>query len=252
MGTLNGSKTMTKLKDRVVIITGASGKLGTALSRHFHKAGASLVLAARGEKRLRRLENSLGKERVLAIPTDGTDVKAVRKLLKIAVAKFGRVDCVVMCTGTWKQISLASNDTLAAERLDEDHYAFAKTAFVTGRVAFKFLQRRRGVVGLIAHISSHAAVRPRLAGNDTYGPTKAEASHYMAILNAEKKRLRIKNVQVTDLRPATINLPGMGLSSEQQRKAVQPSTIAEWIARHIGKKRVAPFKHFETKEGFAL
>ncbi len=83
-----------KLRDSVVVITGASSGIGRATSLAFAKEGAHVVLAARREQPLREVASeceSLG-VRALAVPTDISDEQAVQELARRAVERFGRID----------------------------------------------------------------------------------------------------------------------------------------------------------------
>jgi short-subunit dehydrogenase len=83
-----------KIRDSVVVITGASSGIGRATAQTFAGEGASLVLAARREQPLRETatecENLGG--RALAVPTDVTDERAVKELARRAIENFGRID----------------------------------------------------------------------------------------------------------------------------------------------------------------
>jgi NAD(P)-dependent dehydrogenase (short-subunit alcohol dehydrogenase family) len=83
-----------KVRDSVVVITGASSGIGRATALAFAKEGASVVLAARREQPLRQAATeceALG-GRALAVPTDVTDEGAVKELARRAVENFGRID----------------------------------------------------------------------------------------------------------------------------------------------------------------
>ena len=83
-----------KLRDAVVVITGASSGIGRATARAFAQRGATVVVAARREQALREVATEceqLG-GRALAVPTDVTDEAAVQALARRAVESFGRVD----------------------------------------------------------------------------------------------------------------------------------------------------------------
>ncbi len=83
-----------KIGDSAVIITGASSGIGRATARAFAGEGAAVVLAARREEALREVAaecEALG-GRVLAVPTDVTDERAVEELARRAVENFGRID----------------------------------------------------------------------------------------------------------------------------------------------------------------
>lgn len=83
-----------KIRDSVVVITGASSGIGRATARAFAEEGASVVLAARRERPLKEVATecrNLG-GRALVVPTDVTDRTAVEELARKAVEDFGRID----------------------------------------------------------------------------------------------------------------------------------------------------------------
>jgi NADP-dependent 3-hydroxy acid dehydrogenase YdfG len=88
-----------EIKDKVVVITGASSGLGEATARRLAREGAKLVLGARRLERLQTLagEFSLGDEAVVQI--DVSDYEQVRHLVDHAVRTHGRVDVIVNNAG---------------------------------------------------------------------------------------------------------------------------------------------------------
>lgn len=88
------------VRDKVIVITGASSGFGELIARMCAQAGARLVLVARSTDKLEQLARTLGgPERVLAIPTDITDQAAVAQLAARVIAHFGRVDVLVNNAG---------------------------------------------------------------------------------------------------------------------------------------------------------
>lgn len=86
-----------KLKDKVVIITGASEGIGRATALRLAAEGARLAIAARTRAKLETLAEeirAMGQE-VLVIPTDMTNPEQANTLVKETVAAFGRVDILV-------------------------------------------------------------------------------------------------------------------------------------------------------------
>ena len=71
-----------KLRDSVVVITGASSSVGRATALRMAKAGATLVLASRSEEPLREIAAQCQQftQRAVAIPVDVADETAVQSL----------------------------------------------------------------------------------------------------------------------------------------------------------------------------
>lgn len=86
-----------ELRDKTVIVTGASSGIGEATARLLHQAGAHPVLAARRADRLRQLSEQLGG--ALAVPTDVTDPAARQALVQAALDRHGRIDGLVNNAG---------------------------------------------------------------------------------------------------------------------------------------------------------
>jgi short-subunit dehydrogenase len=83
-----------RVKDAVVVITGASSGIGRATAITFARQGAVLVLAARREDALNEVVSECEAEgtRAMAISVDVADAKAVDELARRAVERFGRID----------------------------------------------------------------------------------------------------------------------------------------------------------------
>lgn len=89
------------IKDKVVVITGASSGLGEATARHLASLGAKLVLGARRTDRLEQIVKdiqSAGGEAV-AVTSDVTRREDLETLVQKAVTQFGRVDVLVNNAG---------------------------------------------------------------------------------------------------------------------------------------------------------
>jgi len=82
---------MENIKDKVIVITGASSGMGAATARKLIELGAKVVLAARREDRLKVLVDELG-ENAISVKTDVSKRTDLDNLIARAIEKFGRVD----------------------------------------------------------------------------------------------------------------------------------------------------------------
>ncbi|MFN4234611.1 MAG: SDR family oxidoreductase [Bacteroidia bacterium] len=91
------------MKDKVVIITGASSGIGKATAEVFAKQGSKVVLNARNEKLLTEVTEKIKKDfnnsNLLAIPGDVSIESDCKKLIDDTIAYFGKIDILINNAG---------------------------------------------------------------------------------------------------------------------------------------------------------
>ena len=92
---------MFNLKNRVVVVSGASSGLGAQMARGFAAQGADLVITARRIERLESLAEEIRAMGVKCLPVkcDVTDSAQVDAAAAAAEKEFGKVDVLVNCAG---------------------------------------------------------------------------------------------------------------------------------------------------------
>ena len=90
---------MEGIKDKVVVITGASSGLGEATARRLVKGGAKVVLGARRMDRLQTLAKELGLDEQAVVKTDVTQRDQVEALVERAIQLHGRIDVMLNNAG---------------------------------------------------------------------------------------------------------------------------------------------------------
>ena len=101
-----------KLREKVVVITGASRGIGRATAGVFAEEGARLVLAARSGNLLEIAASQLGGQ-LLTVADDLRHAEAPGRLIDAAIAHFGRIDVLINNAGATKRgtaLDLADDD----------------------------------------------------------------------------------------------------------------------------------------------
>lgn len=89
------------IKDKVVIITGASSGMGEAAAKHLATLGATVVLGARRSDKIEKLAKDINEAggKALAVKADVTNLEQVQHLVDTAVKQFGQVDVIINNAG---------------------------------------------------------------------------------------------------------------------------------------------------------
>jgi NAD(P)-dependent dehydrogenase (short-subunit alcohol dehydrogenase family) len=92
---------MSDLRDKIVLITGGSGGLGSALARAFSAQACRVVITARDPQRLRATAEEMARygAQVLALPCDISDRDAMLDLQKEIAARWGAVQILINNAG---------------------------------------------------------------------------------------------------------------------------------------------------------
>lgn len=95
----------------VVLVTGASAGIGDAIVRRFAKAGWRVVAVARRQERLEALAIDLkGVTDVAILAADVTSADAPKQAVKLAMERFGRLDCLINNAGAGRWAPHADTD----------------------------------------------------------------------------------------------------------------------------------------------
>lgn len=142
----------THLKGKVILITGASGGIGSAIARKFAMEGASLVLHFRSNKSgalalARELESSV---ECAVVKAELTSEREVRRLFNTAHKRFKRIDTLVANAGSWESRDVPMHRmTLQQWRRTQD--AVLTSTFLCTREFLKLVEKqRRGNIILVA------------------------------------------------------------------------------------------------------
>ena len=109
------------MQGKVVLITGGAKRVGAAICRHLHSAGANLMLHYRvsaGEARLLQAElNHQRKDSVALIQADLLDVAKLPAMVEQTVQSFGRLDALVNNASSFFQTPVGEITAAAWEDL---------------------------------------------------------------------------------------------------------------------------------------
>ena len=86
-----------QIKDKIAIVTGASGGIGLAVAKRLAQEGAKVVLAARSADKLKQLEREIPGS--FAVPTDMRKQEDIHQLVQQTEQKFGRIDILINNAG---------------------------------------------------------------------------------------------------------------------------------------------------------
>lgn len=97
---------MGMIKDKVIVILGASSGIGETTVRLLAKKGAKLIIASRREKKLKELADSLTGYTVAYKAADVASYEEVKAVIDMAMELYGRVDVLYNNAGIMPTASL--------------------------------------------------------------------------------------------------------------------------------------------------
>lgn len=173
MTPLNG-RVDAQLRGKTVLITGASGGIGSVTARQFVAEGARVVLQYRtGRDRADALVKEFGPDSAVAVRADLTREAEVKRLFLRARQCFGPLDTLVANAGSWenRDVPLAE---MSLRQWRETFDSVLTSAFLCAREFLRGVAERRR--GNIVFVSSTAAVFGE-AGHADYSAAKAAMAY---------------------------------------------------------------------------
>lgn len=203
--------------NQIVVVTGASGNLGSAVARRFLVAGARLALVDHDDEGLRAAFADLAAapEHLLLGGVDLTDEAATRQMVSRVIEQFSRIDVLANTVGGFR-----AGDPLHETPLETFDFMLAlnaRTAFILGRAVVPAMLRQGS--GKIIHTAAPAGQQGR-KNSAAYSASKAAVIRLTESMAAE---LKASGINVNCILPGTIDTP-------QNREAMPNADFSKWVA----------------------
>jgi len=216
---------MISLKDKIVLITGASSGIGAACARKFAAKGAKVCLAARREEKLRDLCGELtesGSE-CHYLPADITDETQVRALFDSVTERFGVPQILVNNAGRGLHSELCSISLKEWESVMKTN---VNGVFLCTREAVRRMIEKT-VRGHIITVSSIAGLFGA-PGFSAYCASKHAVNGFYKSIKWELKKQKIK---LSAIYPARVNTEFFDIYKKRpgRNQMLSPDDIADFI-----------------------
>ena len=188
---------MSKLENKVALVTGGSRGIGAAIAKRLAAEGASVAITysagqQKADEVVRSIESAGG--HALAIHADNIDAAAVKSAVTETVKKLGRLDVLVNNAGI---AAFKPLEEFTIEDFDRSVAVNVRAVFVAAQEAARHMPDG----GRIITIGSTNAERMPFAGGSVYGMTKAAVA---GLTRGLARDLGPRNITVNAVQPGPV------------------------------------------------
>ena len=216
------------LLDKIAIIYGAGGAIGSAVAKKFGCEGAKLFLTGRSKADLDKVAKEINAAGGFAetAQVDALDEQAVEQHLKMVIEKAGRIDISFNTVGVpnTKNILGVPLVEMDVEQFSLPIATYTRSYFLTARIAARWmLPNKSGVIMRVTALPSRTGI-PLLGG---YGPAMAALEALTRALSAE---LAPHGIRVVGLRPQAMPETRTIKEAYEPRAQATGMTWEQWQA----------------------
>lgn len=206
---------MSYLFGKVVVITGATGNLGSAVTRVFAAESAQLALVDLDQERLDQAVASLTGVQATGFKADLSTPESIDGLIEAITARFGQIDILVHTVGGY-----AAGEPVheaGVEVLDKMYNLNVRPLYLIGAAVARHMVAR-SVQGRLIFVLAKAGLKGS-KNHAAYTASKAAAIRIMESMAAE---LREYDIKVNGISPSTLDTPA-------NRKAMPDADPSKWV-----------------------
>ncbi|WP_345815798.1 SDR family oxidoreductase [Paraburkholderia sp. PREW-6R] len=215
--------------NRVVLVTGACGGIGSVLCKRFVQEGDKVLALDIDAAALKALAAQLGETQVTPVAVDLGDAAAVQQAVQAAAGVSGPVDVLVANAGAAEGLTLARTDAASWQR--DIHLNLNGTYHTVEAIRPSMIEREQGSIVLIGSVNGMAAL-----GHPAYSAAKAGLISYTKSLAIELGRYGIR---------ANIVCPGTVKTQAWQARVDKNPQVFEDL------KKWYPLRDFATPDDIA-
>ena len=189
------------LKNKNIIVTGASSGIGRQCAITFSQLGANVILIARNKERLKETYNKLEKGNHLIISQDITEYNTLEEIVSTAVEKLGKISGFVHSAGIEMTLPLRSMSPSDYENMFAVNVisGFELTKIISKK---KYINKEGASLIFISSIMS-------VVGNSALVGYSASKGALISAVRSMAIELAAKNIRVNCISPGHIEGAGM-------------------------------------------
>lgn len=215
------------LKNKTVVITGASDGVGKQVALKVAKEGSNLALVARNEERLNLVKEEclkLGSPKVEIYVCDISKKEEVKQTVNKIISDFNSVDILLNIAGVWQKLNLLENIT--DEEIDSVVDIDLKGMIYLTKYVVKYIKENEKEA-LIVNVSSRSGVTAQ-EGQNIYTAAKWGVTGFSESLKADLKdsKIRVATVFQGGTNTEMFNKTGEHFNQE---KFIKPEDLADVI-----------------------
>jgi NAD(P)-dependent dehydrogenase (short-subunit alcohol dehydrogenase family) len=193
---------MSKLKNKVTVVTGGNSGIGFGIAEAFRNEGAVGTITGRNQATLNSSVNVLGND-FIGIKGDVTNISDLENIFKTTFDKFGKIDALVVnAGGIVDGVPLGAIDQVTEDSYDRYMDLNLKSAYFTVQKSLPYLNDGASII-LIGSSAAHRAA----PGMAIYGAAKAAIISLAKGLSLD---LLPRRIRVNALSPGSIDTPVFG------------------------------------------
>ena len=222
------------MKNKVVVISGASSGIGKACAWHFAKNGSKVVLAARSEEKLKAIgkEMMIAGYEILTVRADVSNEEDCQNLISETINKYKVIDVLINNAGISMRATLEEMDLSVMKKVMDIN--FFGTVFCT-KYALPFILKSKGSIVGVSSIAGYKGLPARTA----YSASKFAMQGFLESLRIEnlKKGLHVL-IACPGFTASNIRNTALSKDGEVQRESPRDESkmmTAEKVAEYIYK-----------------
>ena len=228
------------MKNKVVIITGASSGIGEACAMAYANKGAKVVIAARNLDKLKEVEAKIQKigSEVLTVKCDVSIQEDCKNLTEQTVAKFGGIDILINNAGISMRAIFNDMELDVMEKIMAIN--FFGTVYCT-KYALPYILKNKGSVVGVSSIAGYVGLPARTG----YSASKYAMQGFLDALRTENLRtglhvmIACPGFTASNIRNTALSKDGSAQSESprDEGKMMTAEQVANYIVNGVEKKK---------------
>ncbi len=216
----------------VVLVTGATGSIGEAISRRFAVEGAHVVLTGRSEEKLKTLQEQMLKDglKVSYIVMDVSDESSIASAMQTVASQFDKIDVLVNNAGYSARATKKLLHEQTIENIDSLMAVNLRGVILTSREVVKYMTASKQ--GRIIHISSIVGMQ----GKTKHAEYAAAKAGLFGLMKSQAIELGKYAITVNCVSPGLVpreNASDEKLSESASRNVLDKLCVPEDIAHSV-------------------